>query len=181
MAKAERKKKLNRLRVQKHRQKNKLMSEYENAVRSEIQKRNRDTRNHNLHANEMQNGLPNENSTFNLENALQNWAFTHRVTHMAVKDLLSILNAAGVSPEFGKLLPKDSRTLLKTPVHVDIKQLSHGKLWYHGVQTCLKKILKNVNRDVSATLNFNFDGVPLYESSNICFWPILSSIKGIPL
>lgn len=180
MVAADRKKILNRNRVRKYRGKKKLLNEYENSVRLEMAKRICS-----------QNGSTSENiniidqheneNKFNLENELRVWALKHRITHMAVKDLLFVLNKAGVSSEFGKPLPKDSRTMMKTPAHVEIQTLTHGKLWYYGVQKCLQIILKNVNRDATITLNFNFDGVPLYNSSKICFWPILSSMQGIPI
>lgn len=179
----ERNRKLNRNRVKKHRVKTKLLNEYENAVRLEMNKRISEQNALNSGSTSVNPEIikvdQHENEkNFNLENALQIWALKHRITHMAVKDLLSILNSAGISSEFGKPLPKDSRTVLKTPAHVDIQTLTVGNLWYRGVQKCLENIFKNINRDVTITLNFNFDGVPLYNSSKICFWPILPSIRG---
>lgn len=183
MARSDNKKKLqmNRNRVRKHRQKKKLLNAYENDVHSKINEINRD-QNNSTSENQNNNNIFADNRDvrhkFNIENALQIWALKHRVTHMAMNDLLSILNSAGVSSQIGKPLPKDSRTILKTPTHVDIQNLTDGKLWYYGVQKCIENIFKNINRDINITLNFNFDGVPLYNSSKITFWPILSSIKG---
>lgn len=65
---------------------------------------------------------------FDFKDELQNWAVKHRITKRASNDLLAILNRAG----FG-YLPRDSRTLMKTPVFVDICELSKGKLWYRGL------------------------------------------------
>lgn len=116
---------------------------------------------------------------FIMENELRMWSLKHRITHMALNDLLLVLNKAGISSEIGKPLPKDSRTIMKTPANIEIQTLTHGKLWYNGVQKCLENILSNINRNATINLNFNFDGVPLYNSSRICFWPILGSIQGI--
>lgn len=183
MAVDDRKKILNRNRVKKHREKKKLLKEYENAVHLEMAKRicsqNGSTReNININMIDLEQRENFRENKFDLENELQNWAIKHRITHMAVKDLLSVLNAAGVSSGICKPLPKDSRTVLKTPKNVNIQTLSHGKMWYYGVQKCLETIFEKLNRDISITLNFNFDGVPLYNSSRICFWPILAAIKG---
>lgn len=179
MAVDERKRILNRNRVRKHRQKVKIMKQYEHSVRLEIAKK--------IYS---QNSLTSEDgSIFNFENENENqfnlqyelrvWAIKHRITHMALKDLLFVLNEGGVRSNGGKSLPKDSRTMLRTPANVEIKTLSHGKLWYHGVEKCLHSILTNINHDAVITLDFNFDGVPLYNSSSITFWPILASIRGI--
>lgn len=178
MAKAnasERKKEMTRDRVRKCRRKKKSLEEYENAVRSKIHESHR---NQNVSTSENQT-INNGHGTFNLQSALQSWVIKHRITHMAVRDLLSVLNTAGVSTEIGKMLPKDSRTLMKTPTHVEIQTSGNGSLWYNGIQTCLEKIFKRLDRDMSITLNFNFDGVPVFNSSNIQFWPILSAIQGI--
>lgn len=163
MARGNRKKILNRNRVRKHRKKMKLLNEYENAVHLEMDKKNCEQNrsiSENLkiiNINIADHDQKENEKKFDLTNSLQNWAIKHRITHMAIKDLLLVLNCAGISSsEFGKSLPKDSRTVMKTPARVEIKTLTHGKLWYYGVQKCLENIFKNINRDVTITLNFNF-------------------------
>lgn len=54
-----------------------------------------------------------------LARSLRNWAISNRITHSAVTNLLSILD------EHAQInsLPKDSRTLLRTPTSVDIQQM----------------------------------------------------------
>lgn len=163
---------MTRNRVRKYRQKKKLINDYEEAVREE-KKRERKRIQNDLSTEVNNSGASNNSNgnerTFDLQSGLQNWAIKHRITHMELKDLLSLLNTVGLSSEFGKLLPKDSRSVMKTPKLVEIKKLSSGDLWYHGVQNCLQNIFSNLNRDISITLNFNFDGLPLYNSSKICF------------
>lgn len=107
-------------------------------------------------------------------NKLRAWAIHHHITQSAIKDLLAILIFAGLA-----FLPIDSRTLMKTPAKVELIALSNAKLWYHGVQRCLENLLSKIRCDMSITLDFSFDGLPLFKSSSIQFWPMLSSILGI--
>lgn len=162
-------------RVRKHRRLKKLKEKYQNSVYLELQRRNQEE-----YDNE-QNGA-NENiaicegssdENFHFENSLKGWAVKHRITKMALNDLLSILITAG----FG-FLPKDSRTFMKTPSHVDIHELSKGQMWYRGISDNLQQIFLKINGDICIHLDFNFDGVPLFNSSSKCFWPIIVSIRG---
>lgn len=108
-----------------------------------------------------------------ISDKLRYWALYHRITKTALSDLLSILKYSGFN-----FLPKDARTLMRTPVHVPISTLSNGKLWYHGVKNCLETVLGKISDDISITLDWNFDGFPISKSSNTQFWPILTSIRG---
>lgn len=54
---------------------------------------------------------------------------------MAISELLKILIFAGFN-----FLPKDSRTMMKTPKNLDIKTLAHGRMWYHGLKICLENV-----------------------------------------
>lgn len=123
--------------------------------------------------------VPNDNtnsenqSDEDFQHSLKEWAVKHRITKMALNDLLSILITAGFC-----YLPKDSRTLMKTPTHVEICNLSSGQMWYRGISFSLFQIFQNLRNDISIYLDFNFDGVPLFDSSSKCFWPIIVSIRG---
>lgn len=110
---------------------------------------------------------------FDLRNELAIWGSKHRITKLALNDLLAILILAGFT-----FLPKDSRTLMKTPKTSDINLLSNGKMWYNGVDKCLQKVLSECNRNLNIKLDFNVDGLPLFNSSKLQFWPILMSIRG---
>lgn len=105
---------------------------------------------------------------------LRYWAMHHRITHSAINDLLAILIFGGFT-----FLPRDSRTFMGTPTKVDITTVTNGKMWYYGVQKCLQITLSTIRHNVSATLDFSFDGLPIFKSSNLQFWPILFSIQGI--
>lgn len=105
---------------------------------------------------------------------LQKWASEHRISKRAVDSLLGILNSTGT-----KSLPKNHRTLQGTPIHVPITETAGGKMWYNGLNKCLRDTFSNLDRHLFIKLNFNIDGLPLYNSSKVSFCPILVSIYGI--
>ncbi|XP_011704909.1 PREDICTED: uncharacterized protein LOC105460162, partial [Wasmannia auropunctata] len=61
-----------------------------------------------------------------------------------------------------------------------------GQFWYQGLETSLvNNMMQNIEENslsciTSVTLNFNFDGLPVYNSAKYQFWPILASVKNIP-
>lgn len=75
-------------------------------------------------------------------------------------------------------IPKDYRSLLRTPRHIEISPVSGGQLWYNGIKTNLQRIFSKLDEDIHVALNVNVDGIPLFKSSQRCFWPILASIHG---
>lgn len=114
--------------------------------------------------------------TEDLKDSLRRWAVDRGIAKTHVNGLLSMLKSSGFA-----FLPIDSRTLLKTPVNVPIDILSNGKLcipWYCGIGKCLEHALFGIQRNVSITLDFNSDGLPIAKSSNKQFWPILASMRG---
>ena len=66
-----------------------------------------------------------------IEQELQGWAISHKIPHSALKNLLKILN-----PHF-PVLPKDPRTLLKTPQNSNITEKSGGDYFHFGLQDSL--------------------------------------------
>lgn len=117
-----------------------------------------------------------EIETSSMKTQLRDWANSYRISKRAIDSLLSILNSSGLDS-----LPKNHRTLLNTPVNLEIKEISGGKMWYNGLESCIKSIFSTLNRDISISLNFNIDGLPLFNSSKISFWPILASIFGMTI
>lgn len=120
----------------------------------------------------------NNSSTFNeassLKIKLRDWANSFFVSKRAIDGLLTILNSYGIDS-----LPKNHRTLLATPINIEYSDIAGGTIWYNGLQKCLIQIFSTLDRDISISLNFNIDGLPLYNSSKISFWPILASIHGM--
>lgn len=168
-----------RNRVRKHREKKKLQKFYENQIRVEIERRERlelvnDNSDSDIIFNEQAIYSTGE---FNTRENLQKWKVKHHVKGLAINDLLPILISAGI-----RKLPRDSRTLMKTPKNVEYLQLSSGQLWYGGLRKGLEVVFQNLkfssNDPTEICLDFNFDGVPLFNSSTLCFWPILAAIRG---
>jgi len=107
-----------------------------------------------------------------LKQGLAEWAVLYKIQHVAVGGLLNVLS------EFFPSLPRDPRTLLKTPQHYVIKNVGGGQYSHVGLSKGLSNI---VNKDVSAAkgleLQINVDGIPLFKSTNISLWPILCSVN----
>lgn len=109
----------------------------------------------------------------NLKQNLISWINQNRIAKRAVNELLSILISAGHSS-----LPRDYRTLLRTPTNVEIIELAGGKFWYNGLSNSLQSIFRALKTNLKIQLSFNIDGLPLFNSSNRAFYPILGSIHG---
>lgn len=105
---------------------------------------------------------------------LRFWAMHHRITHCAISDLLVILIFGGFN-----FLPRNSRTFMGTPTKIDITAVTNGKMWYYSVEKCLQNAISTIRSSITATLDFSFDGLPIFKSSNTQFWPLLFSIQGI--
>lgn len=73
-------------------------------------------------------------------------------------------------------LPKDCRTLMQTPRYLEISSVAGGQFWYNGIAKNLRLIFSRLNHDITIQLMFNMDGLPIFKSSQRCFWPILASI-----
>lgn len=114
-----------------------------------------------------------ENVSF--ESELGEWQSLHKVTREALNHLLDILRKQGHK------LPKDFRTLMKTPRQINSREFCGGENLYFGVETGLLKIVSRHSAQFSGQglcISFNIDGVPLFKSTNVQLWPILCSVKG---
>lgn len=69
---------------------------------------------------------------------LKQWAVEHRITRMALKDLLKIVKEH-FEEEDEPFLPEDPRTLLQTPEIIGVMPVSGGEYWHQGLANCLKK------------------------------------------
>lgn len=105
---------------------------------------------------------------------IRTWSITYNITQRALSELLKILPTFGVS-----WLPSDARTVLRTPQNIELVESANGKLWYNGIRNNVQKIFEGINEDLTVDLNFNIDGIPLYNSSKKEFWPILANIHGM--
>lgn len=166
----------NRARVQKHRYFRKLKKIHETKINEAIYSKRNDDVFTDFSTEEVQEEIPNVDKGAEIKDKIRHWAVHHRISKIALNDLLAILIFGGFS-----FLPRDGRTLMRTPVNVPIEILSNGKMWYCSIKKCLNHLLTGIGRSMLLTLDFNFDGLPIAKSSNKQFWPILFSIRGIYL
>lgn len=107
----------------------------------------------------------------NRTDGLRMWVLGHNITRRAVNDLLTYLKDIGLC-----FLPKDSRTLCRTPRFTNVIPLAGGQYWYNGIATNIRILFANLQSNVTLQLNINVDGIPLMKSSSTQFWPILGNI-----
>ncbi|KAJ8946115.1 hypothetical protein NQ314_008976 [Rhamnusium bicolor] len=113
-----------------------------------------------------------ENEPKNLTLQLAEWATKHKITHVALNDILSILKP------YNQFLPTDSRTLLKTPRKVNVRDIYPGQYCHFGLYNCVLKLLslQNLENMEVVIVFINIDGLPISKSSGSQFYPILCSI-----
>ncbi|KAB0790106.1 hypothetical protein PPYR_15573 [Photinus pyralis] len=110
----------------------------------------------------------------NLSSELKHWVLSHNIPRIAVTNLLHVLHPH--HPE----LPLDYRTFLKTPLTIKTKKLDNGEYAHFGFSDALHHYLSTTNMlGNTILLSFNIDGIPLFKSTQISFWPILASIKNM--
>lgn len=122
------------------------------------------------------NNINDQNPNLILRNTLRQWAVRHNVSQSALSCLLQTLHP------FHPELPLDARTLLCTPVTCEKLELESGQYCHFGLTKNLKKLLSQCNISITEKdiyISFNIDGLPLFHSSNIQFWPILGLIKNL--
>ncbi|XP_047122826.1 uncharacterized protein LOC124806182 [Hydra vulgaris] len=111
-----------------------------------------------------------------LTTLLADWAVQFSITLTALSSLLCILRL------FHPSLPKDARTILKTKRNFIIELRAGGDYFYFGLINSLTITLNHFYDKIAnfSTLyvQLNVDGLPLFKSSNISFWPILCLLQG---
>jgi hypothetical protein len=98
------------------------------------------------------------------------WACSSSATFKDITNLLKLLQKYGVSS-----LPSDARTLVQTPRNVNVLEKCGGQYCYFGLSNKIQ-LYCNRNSVMSVQLIINIDGLPLFKSSNVQFWPILCTI-----
>lgn len=159
-----------RKRVRKHRMMRQVQEERQNLIRNSIQQ----NVNNFPDDQTISNCLSQEKEKKSFDQELRGWSKKHNISAGAINALLKILICYGFT-----WLPSDYRSFLQTPRNVDISMKAYGKMWYNGTITkTLQQIFSTLTRDISISLVFNVDGLPLFNSSKAQFWPILTSIHG---
>lgn len=111
---------------------------------------------------------------------LRNWSIKYNITDVSLSALLvglkeniTILNT---------ILPSDARTLLKTNIMFEKKNIEPGHYLHIGLETQLKRLLKScplINEIQELKLIVNVDGLPIFKSSAGQVIPILISVVNI--
>jgi len=116
----------------------------------------------------------NESTTDSMAGFLRDWQEKHNISQVALYDLLAFLR------NFHKSLPKDPRTLLKTATAYEIQSICGGSYHHFGLQLALTKLLvlykATIDEGTVMSLQLNIDGLPIFKSSSIQFWPILCRV-----
>ena len=108
-----------------------------------------------------------------LGECIASWAIKHNCTRDCTNDLLKIPR------EKGHNLSKDCRSLLNIARIVEYKEKCGGSYLYLGIRNGILKILDCISLKVNEiSLDVNVDGLPLFKSSKLQFWPILGSFIG---
>lgn len=108
--------------------------------------------------------------------AIRKWAIKHNIKQCALTELLKLLKNRGHGS-----LPKDARTLLKTPKKVEIVKMGAGQFWYGGLKKKLIEICEKHDCESVIDLTFHIDGTPIYKNSKSDFWPIQCDVKGVEM
>lgn len=120
--------------------------------------------------NEFINEIVREQCTQSKSEKLAEWAISTKQTRKSVNSLLKILR------EYDPNLPKDRRTLCKTPKAnaQNIVEMGQGHYLHIGLKTCLDNFLsKNSVSGNIIRLDMNVDGVPVATNTPNSLWPIL--------
>ncbi|KAK6493020.1 hypothetical protein HHUSO_G2484, partial [Huso huso] len=109
-----------------------------------------------------------------LRGELKDWAVGSNIPMCHINSLLGILR------RFFPSLPKDARTLMATSTSYNLETVAGGTYHHFGVaQGILSQLASNMElaSNNCVTLQINIDGIPLFKSSNVQFWPILGLLE----
>lgn len=128
----------------------------------------------------------NENDDFSvqitedtLEMKLWKWAIHYNITLRALSELLNFL-----PPHlhlYNSTLPKDARTLLRTPKSVIIENVPPGKIWHSGLIENLLLLCKHQKCPDTLKLMISIDGIKPSKSALEEFWPIQCAVDGVDM
>ncbi|XP_053675245.1 uncharacterized protein LOC128725515, partial [Anopheles nili] len=122
--------------------------------------------------------------SMNMQDCLRFLAITYQLPRSAVNMMLAILRK-----KLDLDLPKDARTLIKTPspVNSQIVAIRGGDFWYGGLKSVLTKYVtpvalsKALNPEATHfSLDVSIDGLPLQKTGPTELWPILVKVVELP-
>lgn len=98
-------------------------------------------------------------------------ALKHNMTHVCLKDVSSLLRKWGFD------IPKDARTILGTQRRAPLQY--DGTFVHFGLEKGIRQVLISCNVPSRIDLHASIDGLPLFKSSGVNFWPISCRIINI--
>ena len=105
---------------------------------------------------------------------LKQWSFEFGVNRLCLDKLLKLLNTR--IPEL-LLCAKTFQKLIGPSLYKIIAFDEYSEFVYFGISDQLKKLINpSLHLDNILKLQFNVNGLPLYQSSSKEFWPILGKI-----
>lgn len=77
-------------------------------------------------------------------------------------------------------LPKNYKSLLKTPSYLNIVETDEAQIWYKGIRFNLDAMLLEEYLETyhKICIDVNMDGLPISKSLPLKFWPILGRLIG---
>lgn len=110
-----------------------------------------------------------------MSDKLRSLIVKYKISHNCCNSLLQILRSEGLE------VPKDVRTLMKTPKNHEIVPISGDSYVHLGIKNMLLPFLSRHNAQVYITphilkIGINIDGLPIAKSSKSQLWPILISV-----
>lgn len=86
-----------------------------------------------------------------IRSRLITWATSYNINHSALRELFTILNEA-----IPNCLPKDPRTLLRTPKSIVLVSLENGTYWHNGFISVLGEALNSLDNISNIKIIFPF-------------------------
>jgi len=118
-----------------------------------------------------------DNLIDNILHKLSNWAVKHKITNVALSDLLKVLH---YNHKCFHDFPVDARTLLQTKTSkqsLAISEMYPGMYHHFGLEKGIKNTIGNlILKNETVKILLGIDGLPLAKSSASQFWPILCYI-----
>ncbi|XP_032690649.1 uncharacterized protein LOC116853628 isoform X2 [Odontomachus brunneus] len=115
-----------------------------------------------------------ENGNVRFTSQLQGWAIRHRITHVALNELLEY-----IKPRYPEV-PTDARTLLGTVRKVHTDNVEPGRYYHFGISNCVENLIQKSQHHFQniqlIEIIINIDGLPLFKSSGSQVYPILCSL-----
>jgi len=105
-----------------------------------------------------------------IEVVIAKWANRNNVRHSVLDNLLVSLSKF----HYFKNLPKDSSTLLHTPVKTVLKNIKGGVYYHFGISNQIEYLVKlKQNLPTKLLLVVGIDGLPITKNQASQLWPIL--------